>query len=327
MRNNHGQQGQQRGQGNRPRQQGQGTMRGHQGQGRQQYGGPQQGYENPESRFREQSPSSGWRSQSGDWEEEDLRGYSDEFRNQQGSEQQRWDRWNDDENFAEQQYGENRDQFGDQGARGYYGGSGGNQNQNQGYGAGRFGFTGQGEFDDRGGQETTGGRYGNFGRQSGFGNQSQGSQSYGGMGWRGERSQSGMGMGNMGGMGMGGMGQRDQQQRFNRGPKGYKRSDERIKEDVSDRISQLHDVDASDVEIDVKAGEVTLTGSVPTRNMKWQLETLIDTIAGVTEVHNQLRIKREGSMTSGTESERSTGMGEKPSGSSVTSSPLSTSRK
>ncbi len=294
MRNNHGQQ--QRGQGNRLRQGPQGSMRGHQGQARQpppygqQSGRQQQGYENPENRYREQPQSSGWRSQSGGWEEEDVRAFGEEFRGEEGNEQQRWDRWADDASFTEQQYGEGRDRFGDQGARGYSGG---------------------GEFDRGGGEGTTGGNYGNYGRQGGFG--SQGSQSYGGMGWRGERSQS-MGLGGS----TGGLGEREEQ-RFGRGPKGYKRSDERIKEDVSDRIFQLHEVDASDVELEVKSGEVTLTGSVPTRNMKWQLETLIDSIAGVTDVNNQLRIKREGSMSSG--------QGEKSSGSPVITNPPNASRK
>jgi len=85
----------------------------------------------------------------------------------------------------------------------------------------------------------------------------------------------------------------DVQRRYAPGPKGYKRSDERIKEDVSDRIFQMNRVDASDVEVSVKAGEVTLTGSVPNRIMKWQLENMIDTVAGVLEVHNQLRVRRE----------------------------------
>ncbi len=87
--------------------------------------------------------------------------------------------------------------------------------------------------------------------------------------------------------------QQQPQQRFGKGPKGYKRSDERIKEDASDRISQMGHVDASEVELEVKAGEVTLTGTVPSRTMKWQLENLVESVGGVTDVNNQLRIKRE----------------------------------
>ena len=53
-----------------------------------------------------------------------------------------------------------------------------------------------------------------------------------------------------------------------RGPKGYKRSDERMKEDVCDRICAI-DVDASNVEVAVKDCEVTLTGSVTDRSLKY----------------------------------------------------------
>ncbi len=82
-------------------------------------------------------------------------------------------------------------------------------------------------------------------------------------------------------------------ERFGKGPKGYKRADERIKDDVCDRICHMRGMDASDVEIQVSGGEVTLTGTIQTRQMKWQLEHLIDSINGVTEIHNQLRMKRD----------------------------------
>jgi hypothetical protein len=50
-----------------------------------------------------------------------------------------------------------------------------------------------------------------------------------------------------------------------RGPRGYQRSDERIKEEVCERLTRHGQVDASDVEVRVEAGEVTVQGSVPTR--------------------------------------------------------------
>ena len=46
-----------------------------------------------------------------------------------------------------------------------------------------------------------------------------------------------------------------------RGPKGYIRSDERICEDVCDRLSDDPFVDAADVEVVVAGSEVTLTGT------------------------------------------------------------------
>lgn len=75
-----------------------------------------------------------------------------------------------------------------------------------------------------------------------------------------------------------------------RGPKGYSRSDDRIREDVCDRLSVDDDVDASEIEVRVQAGEVTLEGSVPTRTMKHQAENLADEVLGVKDVHNNLRV-------------------------------------
>lgn len=77
-----------------------------------------------------------------------------------------------------------------------------------------------------------------------------------------------------------------------RGPKGYKRSDERIREDVSDRLALQDQVDPSDVEVTVQAGEVTLTGTVQNRHEKFLVEEIADDVSGVTEVHNQLRVRR-----------------------------------
>jgi len=74
-----------------------------------------------------------------------------------------------------------------------------------------------------------------------------------------------------------------------RGPKGYRRSDDRIREDLCDLLCEHGALDASDVEVQVVAGEVTLVGFVPTRPQKRLAEDLADSVPGVTEVHNQLR--------------------------------------
>ena len=44
-----------------------------------------------------------------------------------------------------------------------------------------------------------------------------------------------------------------------RGPKNYQRSDERIREDVCERLTYDERVDASDVEVDVREGVVRLS--------------------------------------------------------------------
>lgn len=66
-----------------------------------------------------------------------------------------------------------------------------------------------------------------------------------------------------------------------RGPKGYTRSDERIREDVCDRLSWNDEVDATDITVRVQSGEVTLEGSVETRRMKRLAEDIAEDVPGV----------------------------------------------
>ncbi len=78
-----------------------------------------------------------------------------------------------------------------------------------------------------------------------------------------------------------------------KGPKGYRRSDERIREDVCECIAETGWVDASDVEVRVQDGEVTLSGTVDERRDKRLLEDLAEDVPGVRDVHNQIRVRRE----------------------------------
>ena len=82
------------------------------------------------------------------------------------------------------------------------------------------------------------------------------------------------------------------------GPKGYRRSDERMREDISDRLTDDPYIDASDIEVAVEASEVTLSGTVDSRNARRRAEDLIERISGVTHVQNNLRVR------SGSESTR-----------------------
>ena len=79
-----------------------------------------------------------------------------------------------------------------------------------------------------------------------------------------------------------------------KGPRGYKRSDERIREDVCERLTEHHEVDAREVDVDVKNGEVTLTGTTSDRRQKLIAEQIVESVSGVIDVHNQIRIRREG---------------------------------
>jgi osmotically-inducible protein OsmY len=75
-----------------------------------------------------------------------------------------------------------------------------------------------------------------------------------------------------------------------RGPKNYARSDERIKEDICDELSSDPECDAEDIEIEVKDGMVSLSGTVPSRKMKHRAEDIADVARGVKDVDNRIRV-------------------------------------
>ena len=75
-----------------------------------------------------------------------------------------------------------------------------------------------------------------------------------------------------------------------RAPRNYQRSDERIREDLCERLTQHSFLDPSDIDIRVQSGQVTLDGSVSDRWAKRTAEDIAENITGVTEVQNRLRI-------------------------------------
>ncbi len=84
------------------------------------------------------------------------------------------------------------------------------------------------------------------------------------------------------------------------GPRGYQRSDDRIREAVCERLSQHGMLDARDVDIVVARGEVTLRGSVPSRWAKREAEDVSESVSGVQDVHNELRVTQPGASPSAT---------------------------
>ncbi len=120
--------------------------------------------------------------------------------------------------------------------------------------AGGRGATGQGGMYGQGGYDE--GMYGRGGMQHQYG--SQGYQGYGG--------------------------------HRGKGPAGYQRSDERIREAVCEALTDDDRVDASGIDVQVKGGEVTLTGTVPERHMKRCAEDVVEGISGIKDVQNQLRV-------------------------------------
>jgi hypothetical protein len=86
---------------------------------------------------------------------------------------------------------------------------------------------------------------------------------------------------------------------FGKGPKGYVRSDERLKEELSDRLMRDFEVDASDITIDVRNGVATLTGSVINRQTKHYVEDLAERCVGVRDVENRLTVRPRASKPQG----------------------------
>ena len=77
-----------------------------------------------------------------------------------------------------------------------------------------------------------------------------------------------------------------------RGPRGFQRSDDRIMEEVCERLTWDPDLDASEIEVRVESGVVTLEGMVESRRDKRRAEDLVDEVRGVVDVQNRLRTGR-----------------------------------
>lgn len=75
-----------------------------------------------------------------------------------------------------------------------------------------------------------------------------------------------------------------------RGPKGYRRSDELLKEIICEMLTDDPMIDARNVEVEVTSCEVTLRGSVEERQQKYAIEDRVADVAGVTEIHNHLSV-------------------------------------
>ena len=91
-----------------------------------------------------------------------------------------------------------------------------------------------------------------------------------------------------------------------RGPRTYRRSDDRIYDEVGDRLTRDPWIDASDVDVEVRDTVVYLRGTVDDRDAKRRAEDLVDSISGVSDVRNEIRVRdragdrwRTSAMTSG----------------------------
>lgn len=80
---------------------------------------------------------------------------------------------------------------------------------------------------------------------------------------------------------------------FGVGPKNYRRSDERIHDEAAEALAHDERLDASDIDLRVANGVVTLTGTVSDRWSKWRAEDRVSHLFGVHDVQNRLEVNRE----------------------------------
>ena len=86
------------------------------------------------------------------------------------------------------------------------------------------------------------------------------------------------------------------------GPANYNRSDERVLEDACDALTEDWGVDARNIQVTVSNGDVTLDGTVPSREQKRRAEDCVDDLSGVKNVQNNLRVQERSSDTLGSQS-------------------------
>lgn len=77
------------------------------------------------------------------------------------------------------------------------------------------------------------------------------------------------------------------------GPVGWKRNDEKLKDLVCKVLYQSHEVDPSEMEVEVKDGVVTLKGQIESRGMRNVAEDLILSVPGVVDVFTNLKFKNK----------------------------------
>jgi osmotically-inducible protein OsmY len=73
-----------------------------------------------------------------------------------------------------------------------------------------------------------------------------------------------------------------------RGP--YRRSDDRILDELNERISEDAMVGASEIDCTVRNGEVTLSGTCRDRETRTRAEEIAESVYGVREVTNTIRM-------------------------------------
>jgi hypothetical protein len=78
------------------------------------------------------------------------------------------------------------------------------------------------------------------------------------------------------------------------GPRGYQRSDDRIREDACELLTRHGEIDAREMEVEVRAATIILRGTADSGRTRRLAEELVEEIPGVRDVQNELRVSRRG---------------------------------
>jgi osmotically-inducible protein OsmY len=81
-------------------------------------------------------------------------------------------------------------------------------------------------------------------------------------------------------------------QQTGRVKRGHRRPDETLAQEIREILTHDPELNATEIEVEVEGGAVTLTGVVDGSDAKLLAEELVETLAGVREVHNRLRVAR-----------------------------------
>lgn len=77
-----------------------------------------------------------------------------------------------------------------------------------------------------------------------------------------------------------------------RGPRGYRRSDDRIREDVCELLTLHGEIDAGEMDVEVANATVTLRGTADSGRTRRLAEELVEDVPGVRDVRNELRVRQ-----------------------------------
>ena len=77
-------------------------------------------------------------------------------------------------------------------------------------------------------------------------------------------------------------------------PRGDRRPDERILEEIRQLVDGHPQLDAHQIQVDVQAGVVTLSGNVTSRQEKQIAGGIVGNVLGVLQVNNRLNISKQG---------------------------------